>query len=185
MAHTIPMKECSETFRTFYEQHYRLIFRNLLARTGSRSDAEDLTQETFVRAALHFNQPETDPSPHWLLTISTNVYKNWLRYHLSAKRTGHKLSIEDDAASLQSRQQSQEKVLIAQQNMRILNRAIANLPHQMRRCFVLFFIQKNKYEEIATLTGTSLQTVKSQISRGRKKVLTSYQQLHELGGRKT
>lgn len=183
MTHIMSMEECSEEFRTFFEQNYRLIFRTLLARTGSHSEAEDLTQETFVRAARYFGKSETHPSLHWLLTISANVFKNWLRYNQSAKRNGHEQSIDDQDPLLPSEQQSQEEQLIAQQNMRVLSMAIANLPSQMKRCFILFFIQKYKYEEIATLTGTSVQTVKSQISRGRKKVVESFQHVHDMDGR--
>ncbi len=183
MTDAMSVNECSEEFRTFFEQNYRLIFRSLLARTGSHSEAEDLTQETFVRAARYFGQSETSPSLQWLLTISANIFKNWLRYHQSVKRTGQELSIDENAPSLPSEQQSQENKIIAQQNMRLLSTAIKNLPSQMKRCFILFFIHKYKYEEIATLTGTSVQTVKSQISRGRKKVVESFQQVHDMDGR--
>lgn len=182
MTHTLFTEKYSEEFRTFFEQHYRIIFRSLLARTGSHSDSEDLTQETFVHAARHFGLPEIKPSLHWLQTISSNVFKNWLRYHQSAKRSGQKQSIDEQTTMLSSEQRNQEEQLIARQNMRILSIAIANLPNQMRRCFVLFFIQKYKYEEIASHTGTSVQTVKSQVSRGRKKVVVSCQQMQILGG---
>ena len=164
-------------FRVFFDKNYDLIFRNLLIRTRSHADAEELVQETFFRASKTYFGYDDRPSSGWLFTIADNVFKNWLRYHKASKREGVETPI-DDCVFQPEISQTPEKGLISKQEVDEIKAVIQSLPPQMRRCFVHYFFHDFKYQDIAILMGINVQTVKSQVSRARKKVVDLLKRNH-------
>ena len=166
------------SFQAFFDRYYGIIYQNFLSRTQNRAEAEDLTQDTFMRAAKNYAHTKAKPSLRWLVKIADNVFKNWLRYHHAAKREGLEQSM-DALGEPQKDSQNQEDRVIMGQQIQALTEAICALPVQMRRCFELYYLQEYKYYEIAVLLGINIQTVKSHLNRARKKVVGALKNVHD------
>ena len=150
----------------------RAAIKSFFLRKGlSLEDAEDLTQETFLKASKAFGGFRGDAKPRtWLFSIAKNVWRNWLRETSAAKRHGDDLPLDD--GSLQDDGASPEDRLADKQNRRALLSAIGGLPAQMRRC-VQGRLDDRKHGEIAADLGISVATVKSQFSLARKRLLAA------------
>lgn len=68
------------TFETLYSTYYRLVFARLLSYTRSPEQAEDLCQETFLKAWRAFGRIDTRNVRGWLLTIACRVYLDSYRH---------------------------------------------------------------------------------------------------------
>ena len=136
--------------------HLRSIAR-LLAR--ERALAEDLVQETMLRAISHAHQfqPGTNLKA-WLTTILRNSYFNEKR---SQRRLAEYSSITAGQASV-ARGQQEHRL-----QMRDLERAIIKLPAAQREALALVGANGYSYEEAAKMTGCAVGTVKSRVSRAR------------------
>ncbi|MCL2466764.1 MAG: RNA polymerase sigma factor SigE [Micrococcales bacterium] len=140
---------------------YRLAYRL----TGNRQDAEDLTQETFLRVfrSLHTYSPGTFEG--WLHRITTNLF-------LDSTRRRSKVHLElmgDDADGFtaQSPEESPERRYEHQNLDDDVQRALDALPPSYRAAVVLADIEQLSYEEIAVTLGVKLGTVRSRIHRAR------------------
>jgi RNA polymerase sigma-70 factor, ECF subfamily len=139
-----------------YMPHLRGIAR-LLAR--DRALAEDLVQETMLRAISHADQfqPGTNLKA-WLTTILRNSYFNEKR---SQRRLAEYSSITAGQVSV-ARGQQEHRL-----QMRDLERAIIKLPAAQREALALVGANGYSYEEAAKMTGCAVGTVKSRVSRAR------------------
>lgn len=166
-----PTPQQLATFQSFFESNYRIIFRSLMIRLRNTSEAEDLTQETFLKAARNYFETENPLSLNWLLTIADNTYNNHVRYHKANKRDAPTKSYDELPQETNGKGPSQEQRIIEKQRLEQLKMKLQTLPLKMRTCFSLHFLQGYKYKEIASLLNIDIQTVKSHISRARKKVV--------------
>lgn len=157
------------SFRDFFEKYYRLILNNLTRRTRNRSSAEDLTQETFMRAAKAFDTTE-QPSLSWLLKIAENVFINWVRYQQAGKRQAPTTSFEERLHDPPSPTPNQEKKLVLKQALTRLDHVVNDLPPRIQQCFRLYYVQDYKCADIALMLKIDEASVRSLLSRGRKKV---------------
>lgn len=128
-------------------EHYPKIIRFLRHLTGNLSDAEDLTQNTFLRAQSALTEFRHDCSlSTWLHRIAYREYCHYLRdrreYVEPFPETTHEF-----------RQRSEDAVVLAA--------AIQNLPPDLREAFVLREIQRLSVDETATILGVPGGTVKS------------------------
>jgi RNA polymerase sigma-70 factor (ECF subfamily) len=152
------------TWDEIVEQHSDRVYRLAYRLTGNRPDAEDLTQEVFVRVfrSLHTYTPGTFAG--WLHRITTNVFLDQARRrqrirfdHLSDERAS--LLATDlrapDAAYLDVRFDDD------------VERALAALTPEFRAAVVLCDVEGLSYEEIAEILDAKLGTVRSRIHRGR------------------
>ena len=144
---------------------YRSPVYNLAYRmTGNFEDANDLAQETFMRAYKNlwrFN-------PHkffftWLYTISLNIIRN----HLRKKR---KVAAEYVPGNTQSSAQAEDKenpeqLFILNQQATALDACLQKLSVDLREAIVLRFYAELSFEEIATISGASVSAVKMRVYR--------------------
>jgi RNA polymerase sigma-70 factor (ECF subfamily) len=148
------------------------IFNLAYRMTGSRQDADDLAQETFIRAfrsLRHF-----DPEKRfftWLYTIGLNLIRNHLKKRgramarETAERRDSKLEIRDESGT--------EQELIRSQELHRLEEALQKLPVDLREAVVLRFYQDLSFEEIAAITNASLSAAKMRVYRGVERVKES------------
>src|SRR6478672_5170709 len=139
---------------------YRLAYRL----TGNVHDAEDLTQDVFVRVfrSLHTYQPGTFEG--WLHRITTNVFLDKMR---RKQRIRFDALSEESAARLPTREAGPEQAYDATHFDDDVQRALDALSPEFRAAVVLCDIEGLSYEEIATTLGVKLGTVRSRIHRGR------------------
>ncbi|MFC7622292.1 RNA polymerase sigma factor SigE [Microlunatus sp. GCM10028923] len=139
---------------------YRLAYRL----TGNPHDAEDLTQDVFVRVfrSLHRFQPGTFEG--WLHRITTNLF-------LDAARRKQKIRFDGmpdgTAERLQSSLPSPSEQLADADMEHDVAAALAALPPEFRAAVVLCDIEGMSYEEIASVLDVKIGTVRSRIHRGR------------------
>jgi RNA polymerase sigma-70 factor (ECF subfamily) len=140
---------------------------------GNQTDAEDIAQETFLRAYEHFEEIRQSPTAGgWLKRVATNLCLN----HLSRYRA--RWSFFSEFFSSQSQEESEpiefaapddlgEKLEIADRH-EVVEQALQKLPAAQRVCLVLYHLEGLRYEEIAAKLNVSLGKVKTDIFRARE-----------------
>jgi RNA polymerase sigma-70 factor (ECF subfamily) len=130
----------------------------------NRSDALESTQEIFLTAFRRASSFRGDSAfGTWLYRIAINHCKDVLRRHKDVLLEQEHLEID--------RRPRTEGALDDIANLRLdLSRALAELPDDYREAVVMHDLGGLPYEEIATLTGVPIGTVKSRISRGRRRL---------------
>ncbi len=157
--------------QAIYEEFGARIFNFLYRVVGSRDDAEDLAQQTFLIA---FRQLGTlrDPAQleSWIYRIARNeVYQKFRKKKIGSLDDD---DISGDAEGLveQGIHAQPEKLLLNQELRQILQAVLDSLPVKLREVFVLAVVQEMKYQAIAEIVGRSLLSVKTDIYRARLQV---------------
>jgi RNA polymerase sigma-70 factor, ECF subfamily len=147
-------------FETLYRSHLGRVFAVCRRMSRDESEAEELTQDVFVRAweRLGSFRGESEFST-WLHRLAVNLVLDRRR---SAARRGQREARLDDAAleALPARPSTPGERMD-------LERAIAALPEGSRTVFVLHDVEGFKHEEIARLTGRAVGTSKAHLHRAR------------------
>jgi RNA polymerase sigma factor (sigma-70 family) len=148
-----------EVVREHSPRVYRLAYR--LA--GNPQDAEDLTQETFVRVFRSLADYTPGTFEGWLHRITTNLFLDLVRRRQRIRFD----ALPDDAERLPGRERSPEQVYSDTHLDSDVQTALDGLPPDFRAAVVLCDIEGLSYEEIAATLGIKLGTVRSRIHRGR------------------
>lgn len=150
----------------FVDEHKQLVYRVCLGYLQNEDDANDLTQEVFVKAIRSIDTfKEKSSIKTWLTRIAINLSLNYLRDNKK-----HRQSADvDQAYNFPSEENTEADFKINQhelkQNLAI---AIKKLPERQRRVFVLFHYNNNSYTEIAEVVKSSEKSVESLLQRARK-----------------
>jgi len=152
--------------------HLDLLYRAALRLTHNRAEAEDLVQETWLRALRHFDQ--FDPGSNcraWLLTILRNAFLNRVR------REGREI-LESDMAATEAGAARLEEASVARSSPEEdffqtvlhgdVDRALKTLPPPFRLVVTLADLEGLTYKEIAQVLGCPIGTVMSRLSRARQ-----------------
>lgn len=151
------------SFAELMRRHEDRIFALAYRMTGDRSDALDATQEAFVSAFRQAHRFRFDSAfGTWLYRIAMNASHDLLRKR--ARWSGAEDEGEQRADEGASRFDEQ---VVARLDV---SKALAELPDEYREAVVMHDIGGVPYEEIARLTQTQIGTVKSRISRGRRRL---------------
>ena len=145
--------------------------------TKDRAEAEDLVQETYLRAFRFFDkfQPGTNCRA-WLLSILRNLFIN--RYQ-QKKREAEKVDwekidqvyesiVEQGEKAVRAERDNPETLLISQLMDEEVEEALKKLPEEYRTAIVLVDIEELSYEEAAKVMDCAIGTVRSRVSRGRR-----------------
>jgi RNA polymerase sigma-70 factor (ECF subfamily) len=138
---------------------YRLAYRL----SGNAQDAEDLTQETFVRVFRSLAGFTPGTFEGWLHRITTNLFLDMVRRRQRIRFE----ALPDDTERLAGAAPSPEQVYADTHLDPQVQAALDALPPDFRVAVVLCDIEGLTYEEIATTLGIKLGTVRSRIHRGR------------------
>jgi RNA polymerase sigma-70 factor, ECF subfamily len=149
-----------EIVSTHSSRVYRLAYRL----TGNQHDAEDLTQEVFVRVFRSLSTYTPGTFEGWLHRITTNLFLDMVR----RKQRIRFDALGDDAAErLPSREPSPQQHFNDTHFDADVQQALDTLVPEFRAAVVLCDIEGLSYEEIAATLGVKLGTVRSRIHRGR------------------
>lgn len=185
------IKKCkegdTESFSLLVLMHEKKIFNYALRMLKNENDAEDASQEAFLRAYKKIDSFNgASQFSTWLYTIVNNVCLDMLR---KKQRTGESTHIsinqsttDDEEYELQIEDTSPGPYEMAKRSEagRVLEKAIASLSPEHRAVIIMRDINGLEYDEIAKITKTSLGTVKSRISRARislRKILEENREL--------
>ncbi|WP_110239322.1 RNA polymerase sigma factor SigE [Nocardioides gilvus] len=161
-------------------QHSDRVFRLAYRLTGNRHDAEDLTQEVFVRVFRKLDTYTPGTFDGWLHRITTNIFLDQAR----RKQRIRFDALSDERASRLSSKGPTPDIEIAEQSFDDdIERALATLPPDFRAAVVLCDVEGLSYEEIAAIMDAKLGTVRSRIHRGRAMLRTALAHRAPAGGR--
>jgi len=155
-----------QEFETLVRNYQNMVFSVAARIVGNLVDAQDISQEVFLRAYEHFDELKGNATVGgWLKTVATNLAINHLNRYRARWRffSEQETEIEIPTPTIQTDDRRE-----------MLEIAIQKLPDAQRVPLVLFHFQDLSYEEIAAKLGVSLAKVKTDIHRGReslKKIL--------------
>ena len=139
--------------------------------TRNYAEAEDLVQETFLRAlgAMH-RLRENSNVKGWLFTILRNIWLNELR----KRRNGpNMVGMEDNdgrALDLPGKFKDSHEILVDHEDAQIVRSAIAELPVEHREVILLREFEEMSYQQIATILNCPVGTVMSRLGRARARL---------------
>jgi RNA polymerase sigma-70 factor, ECF subfamily len=152
----------------------------MLARwlTRNRTDAEDVLQESCLRAFRSISQFGEGNARSWILAIVRNTAYSWIRKNRSAtlvlvEDLGDEQRVEAERGGelASSNDANPETQLIERVDAARLELAIAGLPPEFREALVLRDMQGLEYREIAEVIGAPVGTVMSRLARARQRLL--------------
>ncbi|MBA2956072.1 RNA polymerase sigma factor SigE [Nocardioides sp. MAH-18] len=152
------------TWESIVEEHSDRVFRLAYRLTGNRPDAEDLTQEVFVRVFRSLATYSPGTFEGWLHRITTNLFLDQAR---RKQRIRFDALSDDRAERLTSSAPTPDTAYADRTFDDDVERALATLPPDFRAAVVLCDVEGLSYEEIAEILGAKLGTVRSRIHRGR------------------
>ena len=163
-------------FEGLIKGHLDALYRTALRMTKNAADAEDLVQETSLKAYRYFDRFEEGSNIRaWLFKILTNLFINRYRKESKAPAQVDLDDVEDFQLygkmvenGLVGLGGSPEKSLFDRVLGSDIDRAIEALPEDFRIVVVMAFIEGLSYEEIAEALNVPMGTVKSRLFRGRK-----------------
>ncbi len=164
-----------EQFESLLSLTQRQAYHLALRLTGNRSDAEDLVQESYIRAFRFFHRYDpTLPFTSWLYRIMTNAHIDEMRRRAKLRttsldephpETGSTWDVPDHAGS-------PERLLMTEQMEAEVQEGLNKMTPDFRIAVLLADLEGFSYEEIAEVMKTSIGTVRSRIHRGRKQLRT-------------
>jgi RNA polymerase sigma-70 factor (ECF subfamily) len=169
--YTGPRPLPAEATRLLYERHSGRIFGYCLSLLGSREEAEDAVQTTFMNVQRGLDRgviPQFELA--WLFKIARNVCYN--RSESSSRR--RRVEAADDLDSLQEVVASPERS--ASLSVAELTRVLGAIPERQRRALLLREFQGMSYEEIAGELGVSVAAVETLLFRARRSVADQLEQ---------
>lgn len=157
--------------RAYQSTAYNVAYRIM----GDADAAADATQDAFVHAYKAIGDFNGGSFRAWLIRITTNVCYDHLRYKQRRPATSlEDMLPEPDAAepppSLTDPGEGPEDYALRKELGRVMERGLQRLPEDQRLTLVLSDVQGYSYEEIATVMGVELGTVKSRLSRARARM---------------
>jgi RNA polymerase sigma factor (sigma-70 family) len=145
-------------------QHADRVYRLAFRLTGDAHDAEDLTQETFIRVFRSLAGYKPGTFEGWLHRITTNLFLDMVRRRARLRMEG----LPEDTDRLPGGGPDPEQVWSDAHLDPDLQSALDALPPEFRAAVVLCDVEGLSYEEIAATLGVKLGTVRSRIHRGRQ-----------------
>lgn len=145
----------------------------------THSDAEDLTQQTFIKAWTNLEKFRGDSSFYtWIYRIAINLAKNYIKKpstqfeKTSISIDEHHYDLPEDLDPL--------SVLSSNQLKTELDTFISSMPEKLKTAFVLREYEGKSYEEIASITDCPIGTIRSRIFRAREEIVNYFKEvLHE------
>lgn len=162
-------KAFDELVHKYHKQAYNIAYRM----TGNHADAEDLTQDTFLKAYRFFERYNREmPFDNWLYRIMSNIFVDWLRRRPKAQFRSLDEPVRQEegetALEIPDTAEGPESLALSSELDAELQKALNQIPEDFRLTVILSDIEGLSYEEISEVMGCSIGTVRSRLHRGRK-----------------
>ena len=146
-------------------EHIDALYGYALALTHNMTEAEDLVQDTYLRAASAAHRPDADSNlKSWMFVIMRNAWLNEVRH----KNSGPKfVELETTGPTVDQLQETPHVVYLRKLEREQVQQAIESLPDAYREIIVLRDIEGFTYQEIATVLDCPAGTVMSRLGRAR------------------
>ena len=153
-----------DLFRLLVRQYERPVYGMGLSFFRNAEDASDFAQDVFLKAYRSLSRFEgRSRFSTWLYKIAYNTAVNGVN-----RRKEYKSLAEDGAETAASEHETPENLLIKNAARDAVLASVRELPERFRVCVDLFFFYDCSYQEIETITGFPVNTVKSHVFRAKK-----------------
>jgi RNA polymerase sigma-70 factor (ECF subfamily) len=142
--------------------------------TRDEHDAEDVVQESYLRALRFFEGFRGGDPRAWLLRIVRNTSYTWLQRNRARRPT---IAFDEEMHSDEGKSPDPSTLLLQKADRRLIQRALAELPVKLREMLVLRELEGLSYKEIAEVAGIPMGTVMSSLARGRARLRHSVSNL--------
>ena len=149
-----------DAFRRFYERFFEKVYKYAYRKVKNRSDAEDITEETFFKALKGFKNFEErfeGGLDVWMYTIERNVVKDYFR-----KQTGFSMLPFEERWNMMLNPPIDDPYITAERAEinEIISTALNDLPEQYKEIIELRFFKNKSLKEIANIMGKSVGAIK-------------------------
>lgn len=161
-------------FASLVERHKERVYRTLWQMVGNDSDAQDLSQEVFLKLYRHLGSYRGDSAfTTWLHRLTVNLALDWLR---ARQRRPLQVPLdpqggdEDTGAlirSLPADEPTPEELTLRRERRQRLLAAVQGLPPDYREAVVLHHFHNLSYKEISERTGSPVKTIETRLYRAR------------------
>ena len=143
----------SSSRHSFFERYNAMVISRARSLLGDGDDAQDATQEVFVRVLTRASQLLDDPAPHgWLYRVTTNICFNRLR---DRRRRGELLAIGYHSVRDQDDRTPETRVMLLE--------LLDGLPREVQIVALYHYVDEMTYDEIANRVGVSRRTIGSRL----------------------
>lgn len=151
-----------------YRETSGFVFRNALRITGSVEEAEEVTQEVYIRMFKNLGKFRGNSDiKTWLYRITVNTAYNHIR---AVKRRGNIIEHEHIVGNEPQTNDSPEERIKRLELKNFIKSALEKLPEELREAIYLREVEDMKYEDIAELLKENVNTIKTRIRRARERL---------------
>lgn len=157
----------AEAFEAVVSTHHAEIFRYLRRVIGQGDDADDLSQETFLRAYRAYRSLPRDANVRaWLFSIATNLAKNHFRSETRRRRAYGEVR----ASAREAVDSAPEAVLASRETGALVEGIVGRLPLKQRLAFTQRKIHGLDYEAIGRSLGCSAESARAHVFQALRKI---------------
>ena len=168
-----------EAFGTLVRRHQKAIHALAWRKVGDFHVAEEIAQDTFIQ--VYKNLPQLrNPNQFsgWIYVIATRLCLKWLQKKKSAIQSVEDTPVEEiDEASYTHHVVEQQQIEIAEDRYELVEKLLAKLPESERTVVTLHYLGEMTSKEIGRYLGVSVNTIKSRLRRGRKRLQQEHEEL--------
>jgi RNA polymerase sigma factor (sigma-70 family) len=166
--------EAEKMFNEMVRRYHSRIYWVARRMVKSHEDADDIAQEVFVRAYTALENFRGDSNIYtWLYRIAVNLSINHIR-----KQKVRKLMDITDYLPFLAKDAEQDKGMMHDENISLIERAIETLPEKQRAVFIMRYYDELPYEQISAILGTSVGGLKANFHHAVKKVAAYVKKNH-------
>lgn len=166
--------EAEKMFNEMVRRYHSRIYWVARRMVKSHEDADDIAQEVFVRAYTALENFRGDSNIYtWLYRIAVNLSINHIR-----KQKVRKLMDISDYLPFLAKDAEQDKGMMHDENVSLIERAIETLPEKQRAVFIMRYYDELPYEQISAILGTSVGGLKANFHHAVKKVAAYVKKNH-------
>ena len=159
------MKLSDRLITEYYEEYRQSVFFYICRRIENRSDAEDLTQDAFLRLLEYRMMIRRDTLKYFLFTIVRNLLNDYLRRYYKRQEIDRYLYDTLPVTTVEP-----ESRMVADEIRKLESRRVSALPEQRRKVYIMSRFQDKSAEDIAEELKLSQRTVENHLFISRKEV---------------
>jgi RNA polymerase sigma-70 factor (ECF subfamily) len=166
--------EAEKMFNEMVRRYHSRIYWVARRMVKNHEDADDIAQDVFVRAYTALENFRGESNIYtWLYRIAVNLSINHLR-----KQKVRKLMDISDYLPFLAKDAEQDKGMVHDENVSLIERAIQILPEKQRAVFIMRYYDEMPYEQISAILGTSVGGLKANFHHAVKKIAAFVKQHH-------
>ena len=163
-------------FENLVRKYERMIYNLAFSKLGNRENAQDLTQECFLRAYRMLRTYRVDAAfSTWIYRICQNLIYDFYRASKNKKTSEVSIYIQDGGEEIRERDIADNsgdpsEIILREEKIQTIRKLIQSLPEDLRDILIMRDINNLSYSDIAESLDIEIGTVKSRISRAREKL---------------